>query len=509
VLEEPTTPGVILVRYRGDSAPYRKLGLTTGLTAAEAVRSLRSRSDVLYAGPEAVYQPLAAPNDPSYRNQWNLRPEAPGSVHVEPAWEQLAERGLVPGAGALVAVLDTGIAFEEHRGIGFNGQLRDFACLPDFASTTFVHPFHAVRGDEHPNDEVSHGTHVAGTIAAGVNDEVGAAGIAPGATLMPVNVARIVSGSVQIPESAVADGLRWAADHGAQVINMSFGGRRSSEIIADAVTYAREKGCLLVAAAGNDWEDRLIFPAMLDAEVVSVSALGYDGRIAPYSTYGQGLGLAAPGGNYAQDGDRNFRPDGVEQHAFEYLGDPTVFKAVLYEGTSMAAPHVSGIAALLAGTGISGEPALRGALLRSGDGRGKHTPQYGWGRIDAGRAVELALQPEPAAPRAANTVRVEAIQMLLRTAPGGYVPDIRVRLSDSLFRPVPGATVTLALSGKRSRGRLTAITGADGVAAMTGPLLTDPSRAWIRAKLVSIRSAARLRRLPSGEVSDTAQIPLH
>jgi serine protease len=511
VREAPVTPGVLLVRYRGDRAPYRKLRLPPGMPASEALRSLRSRADVLYAGEEAVYRLLAAPNDPFYRNQWNLRNAVPGSVHVEPAWEQLAEHAIVPGAGAIVAVVDTGIAFEDYQGLGFNGQLRDFARLPDFAATTFVFPFHAVRGDSHANDEVSHGTHVAGTIAAGMNDGVGAAGIAPGAALIPVNVTKIVGGGdVQLPESAVADGLRWAADHGADVINMSFGGRRPSEIIADAVTYARGKGCLLVAAAGNDWEDRLVFPAMLDAEVVAVSALGYDGRIAPYSTYGQGLALSAPGGNYALDGDRNLRPDGIEQQAFEFLGDPTEFKAVMYEGTSMAAPHVCGVAALLRSTGISGEAGLRGALLRSAVGKGKHSPQYGWGRVDAARAVQKALDPTPPDPQAGRSLRVEAIQMLFRSAPGGFVPEIRVRLSDSLFRPVAAATVTLKLSGKGLSAPLTAVTDEDGLATVTGPLVTLPWRALVRAKLTSVRlPGASLRRPLCGELSESAQVPPH
>jgi serine protease len=476
----------------------------------DALRSLRARHDVLYAGPNHLYRPLAAVNDPLYRQQWNFRPEAPGSIHVESAWQQLADRSLVPGAGATVAVVDTGIAFEEYLGTGYDQEPRQFARLPDFAATSFRDPYHAVRGDFHPNDEAGHGTHIAGTIAAGTDDGVGAAGIARGAALIPISAAQIVNYDVQLPESAVADGLRWAADHGADVINMSFGGRRASPIIADAVTYAREKGCLLVAAAGNDWEDRLVFPASLDAEVVSVSACGYDGRIAPYSTYGQGLALCAPGGNYAEDGDRNAAPDGIMQQAFDFLGDPAAFRGVFYEGTSMATAHVSGIAALLAGTGVHGEAALRSLLLRGASRNGRHSARYGWGRADAGKAVAAALSATTSArQRTHRYLRVEAIQMLPRQSPQGYVPEIRVRVSDEEFQPVAGARVTLALRGRRPLGRISGTTGASGLATLPASPLSEPPGTRVRARLVSVEHPTlRLKRNRCGEQEEEMQLPL-
>ena len=510
VAESDVVPDELLVSYRGDNAPYRRLRLSPGQDPNSALRSLRARRDVLYAGRNGIYYPLAVVNDPLYWQQWNFRPEAPGSIHVESAWLQLAEQGLTPGLGATAAVVDTGVAFEEFDGIGFDGQPRQFARAPDFGASSFRDPYHAVRGDAHPNDEAAHGTHIAGTIAAGTNDGVGAAGIAGGATLIPVSAAQIVNNRIQLPEAAVADGIRWAADHGADIINMSFGGRRASPIIADAVTYARDHGCLLVAAAGNDWEDHLVFPASLDAEVVSVSACGYDGRLAPYSTYGQGLALCAPGGNYSQDGDRNAAPDGIMQQTFTALSDPAAFRGVFYEGTSMATAHVSGVAALMVGAGIRGEAPLRAVLLRSASTTGRHSAKYGWGRIDAGKAVEAALQATPPlrSPRS-EYLRVEAIQMLLRQTPNGYAPQIRVRVSNQDFEPVADARVLLSLRGRRPLGLHSGTTDATGVATISVGALTELPGTLLRVRLTSVKHPSyRYQRRYSAEVAEEAQIPL-
>ncbi|MGV3722595.1 MAG: S8 family serine peptidase [Actinomycetota bacterium] len=500
--------GVILVRYRGDAAPFRRLALSPSTDAATVARTLRSRRDVLYAGPNRFYYLQATPNDPVYYLQWNFQNQPGGSARVERAWDLLAAAGKTPGAGAVAAVLDTGVAFENYQGPGYNGQPRNFAVAPDFLGTTFAAPFNAVRGDAHPNDEVAHGTHVAGTIAAGTNDGVGAAGIAPDATVIPVNVAKVQSGNVVLTEADVATGIRWAADHGAHVVNMSFGGRVQSELVADAVTYAREKGCLLVAAAGNDWTRRLLFPASLDAEVLSVTACGLDGKRAPYATYGQGLALSAPGGNFAQDLNRDFYPDGIVQQTISYLQDPSAFSTQIFEGTSMAAPHVSGAAALVVGAGVQGEPRVRSILLRTARGGRRHSPTLGWGVVDAGAAVETALTDADAAGRPARTMRVEALQMQPRLSPEGYTADIRVRVSDELFRPVQGAVVTLALSAKRKLGRLTAATDASGLARFTGSGLPDRPEAVVRAKILTVKRAGLRFSAPlSAELSDTMAIP--
>lgn len=498
----------ILVRYRDDGAPFRKLTLPRGANLDAAARTLRSRRDVLYAGPNRFYHLQAAPNDPVYYLQWNFKPSPNGSARVERAWELLAAAGKTPGAGAVAAVLDTGVAFENHQGPGYNGQPRNFAVAPDFLATAFLAPFNVVRNNAHPNDEIAHGTHVAGTIAAGTGDGVGAAGIASGATVIPVNLARIQSGSVVLAEADVATGIRWAADHGAHVINMSFGGRVQSEIIADAVTYAREKGSLLVAAAGNDWTKRLLFPASLDAEVLSVTACGYDGKRSPYATYGQGLALAAPGGNFAQDLNRDFLPDGIVQQTIGYLQDPSEFSTQLFEGTSMASPHVAGTAALIVGAGVQGEPRVRSILLRTARGARRHSPTLGWGILDAGEAVEAALTDADGTSRPARTVRVDALQMLPRLLPEGYVADIRVRVSDELFRPVEGAVVTLSLSAKRSLGRLTGTTDASGMARFTGAGLPTRPESVVRAKVLKVkRPGLKFSAALSGELSDTLEIP--
>jgi len=503
-----TAPGEVLVRYRGDASPFRKLCLPTGTDARAAIRSLRSRVDVLYAGPNRVYQLQAAPNDPAYFLQWNFKSEPSGSARVEPAWDLLAAAGKIPGAGAVVAVIDTGVAFENYQGPGYNGQTRNFTVAPDFLGTTFLAPYNTVRGDAHPNDEISHGTHVAGTIVAGSGDGVGAAGIASGAALIPIGASKFEFGDVVLTEADVATGIRWAADQGADVINMSFGGRDLSEPIADAITYAREKGAVLVAAAGNDWTKRLLFPASLNAEVISVSACGYDGKRSPYATYGPGLALSAPGGNFAQDLNRDFYPDGIVQQTIGYLQDPSQFSNQIFEGTSMATPHVAGAAALVIGAGVHGEPRVRSILLRTARGTRRHSQYTGWGNLDAGEAVKAALTDPGASGRPARSMRVEAIQMLPRLSPDGYIADIRVRVSDEHFRAVEGASVTLALSSKGKLGRLTATTDASGLARFMSAALPDRPRSIVRAKLVSVkRTGLKLSRPLCGEVSDEMEIP--
>jgi serine protease len=295
------------------------------------------------------------PNDPDYPKQWNLR-----MIQMPSAWKENR------GKGVVVAVLDTGIAYEDHD---------DFKQVTDLKGAKFKKGYDFVNDDEHANDDHGHGTHVAGTIAQATNNGEGVAGVAFEATLMPVKVLNHFGSGTS---ADIAEAIRFAADNGANVINMSLGGGGYSKVMADAVEYARKKGVTVVAAAGNAGRPRVEFPAAYPG-AVAVAAVGPGSTRAPYSSYGKELDIAAPGGDKRQ-GDAG----GILQNTIDPR-DPSRSVYAAYQGTSMATPHVAAVAALLYAEGASGpdevEKALYAGAKRMGDQA--WTEEYGHGLLDA------------------------------------------------------------------------------------------------------------------------------
>lgn len=310
------------------------------------------------------------PNDPKYKYQWHLR-----QIHMPEAWK------LADGDGVIVAVLDTGVAYEDYQ---------RFHRVPDLAGVKFVKPFDFVANDAHANDDHGHGTHVTGTIAQTTHNGIGVAGIARAVQIMPLKVlAANGTGSV----AAIADAIRYAADNGAKVINMSLGGRFPSKILERAVTYAHKKGVTVVCAAGNAGRGKVGYPAAYD-DAVAVAATQYDETTTFYSNWGKALDISAPGGNTRVDQNNDGMPDGVLQNTIA-IGNPEVDDYYAYMGTSMASPHAAGVAALIVGEGVTNPDRVEKILEDTA-----HKPEsynkghYGAGIIDASAAVTAARKAD-------------------------------------------------------------------------------------------------------------------
>ncbi len=311
---------------------------------------------VEHAEPMAVYRETFVPNDPLYATkQWHLR-----RVGAEKAW------GYTCGQGVTVAVIDTGVACYDHS---------PFSRGTDLAGTRCEGGWNFVTDTREAYDDQGHGTHVAGTIAQTTDNGVGAAGLAFCASLMPVKVLNKQGfGSV----ANVAEGIRFAADEGAQIINLSLGGPIKSGILKDAVDHALARGVVIVAAAGNSGK-KVGWPAAYPV-VVAVSATDDTDKIAWFSSRGPEVAIAAPGVGVTQQTICNGGRDKCE-----------IFGT--FNGTSMASPHVAGVAAMIEALGVTRADAVRDALFASAraPAGGANRSLYGAGILDAGAAVSRAF----------------------------------------------------------------------------------------------------------------------
>jgi serine protease len=378
-----------------------------GVTVAQEAARLRRQPGVAYAVPNYLAHAAGSwtPNDPGptghalgawQRAQWNFL--AADGVNAPEAWANLIADHHAGGKGVTVAILDTGVAYRNWK---------NFRKAPDFTGTKFVHPYDFVANNRFPLDREGHGTFVAGVVAESTNNRLGLTGLAYGASIMPV---RVLAADGTGDATTISKGIRYAADHGAQVINLSLEFDISinpGEIpgILSAIRYAHRKGSLVVAASGNEGIAQIAYPARAP-EVVAVGATTSDRCLADYSNGGRRLALVAPGGgeDAALSNDPNCHPTrnlpNIVQETFRSPTNPDDFGYPRdWFGTSMAAPHVSAVAALVIASGVLGRhPSPDRVLTRLEQtavalGGSKPNSNYGFGLVDAGAATSPLLPP--------------------------------------------------------------------------------------------------------------------
>lgn len=373
-----------------DEPPLLRVPVSPGADPATAAAAAAAQAGVAFAEPVYLYQSRRTPNDSRYRELWGL-----AKIGAPAAWERST------GArGVVVAVVDDGVALDHSdleanlwhnpEELGKNGRDDD-----DDGYVDDVNGWDFVDGDADPSpaatgEERWHGSHVAGTIGAQGNNGAGVVGVNWNVSLMALRAIGPRGGR----SDDLAKAIDFAVDHGARVINASWGGGGGSQAISSAIARAQRKGVLFVAAAGNDAEASPSFPANLKLDnLISVGATGPDDLLASFSDRGAMVGAPGVG----------------------ILSTTAPGKYERYDGTSMAAPHVSGLAALLWSVHPDATLAqVRNAILASG------VPVNGvqHGRIDAGRAL-AALDGETTGTAAALKLSRDQLSFAVRP---GRVP---------------------------------------------------------------------------------------
>ena len=317
------------------------------LSTMELMKKLAEHPDSIYAEPNYLLLPNRVPNDTYYQDyQWNLP-----MIGMEKSWE--ITRG---SNDVIVAIVDTGIDLAHPE---FQGKL--------------VEGYNVLEDNNHPEDDNGHGTHVAGVIAAKSNNADGIAGMSWNSKLMPI---KAIGADGAGSAFDIAQGIYWATDHGADVINLSVGNYTSSAALLEACRYAFERNVVLVAASGNDASEQPSYPAAYE-EVLSVAAVDHNRERADFSNFGDNIDVAAPG---------------VDIPSTYIYSDYAILS-----GTSMACPHVAALASLIR----SVRPGMKNTdvmeLIRtSADDLGPPGKDmlYGYGLINANNALS-GLTPAP------------------------------------------------------------------------------------------------------------------
>lgn len=327
------------------SATYRvRVGASADLVA------LRANPAVVFAEPNHLRSQMRTPDDPVLTQQWALR-----DIHAYEAWD------ITTGGDITIAILDTGVS-PSH---------------PDLSKKLLRgHDF--FNGDDDPSDDEGHGTYTAGVAAASSNNGVGIAGICWGCKILPV---KVLGSRGQGDDATIAEGLRWAVDQGVRIISMSLGGPEDTQVMRDAVGYAHDHNVLVIAASGNGQAEGNLpnYPAAYPS-VLAVSATNSTDGVTGFSTTGSFVDIAAPG-------------VGLWSTLWTPRDGNTYGVA---NGTSASCPHVAGAAALA----LTLRPDLSAdqlaeVLEAAADDQGApgKDPEYGYGRLNLLRTVQLAADP--------------------------------------------------------------------------------------------------------------------
>jgi subtilisin family serine protease len=316
------------------------------VAAAQLLTALQHHNDVEYAEPDFTAAALGTANDPYFTqgSQWHL-----SKIQAPAAWD------ITTGsAGIVVAVVDSGV----------------IASHPDLAGKVLSSGYDFVTNDTDPTDENGHGTAVAGTVSPATNNQLGVAGVSWNTPILPI---RVLDANGSGSYSAIANGITYAADRGAKVINLSLGGTSSSLTLQNAVNYAWNKQSVIIAAAGNNGNNTTFYPAAC-SNVVAVSATDSSDVRPTWSNFGSYVDVSAPGTNILS-------LYGADQYA-------------AWNGTSFSCPVTSGVVALAASINSKLTNAqLVDILVRNTDDIGApgYDVYYGSGRVNAFRTASAAL----------------------------------------------------------------------------------------------------------------------
>ncbi|MGB7532450.1 MAG: S8 family peptidase [Halobacteriota archaeon] len=355
----------------------------TGEDTGQVINRLSEEDLVKYVEPNKLVHALYTPNDPHYSEQWG-----PQHIKANSAWD--IEKG---NKNVTIAVIDTGIDYE-HEDLGDNYVAGGY----DW-----------VNNDFDPMDDYGHGTHCAGIAAAILDNEKGIAGIAQ----VNLMAEKVLNETGWGTEWGVALGIVQAADNNADIISLSLGGD-DAQVMEDACLYAWNNGCLLVAASGNDGKRGVTYPAAYET-VIAVGAIDQNGHRCGFSNWGPKLELVAPGVGILST----------------YLSNQYAWMG----GTSMAAPHVAGVAALVwSKYPLLSNHEVRDRLAQTADDLGAvgFDEYYGYGKVDALNATKLVVQ-------AFDTKQPQNPYPSISGAHNGTLkPNVTIEVSTLYTYPCPG-----------------------------------------------------------------------